>query len=225
MQLRNFLSIDLAVAASRTPVAKGSASRHPRGRAAGFGGEGLAEDARVASMLACVRSSGLKLTPQRLAIVRELAADPTHPTAQELFERLRPALPTMSFATVYNTLDALASAGLCVALSLSPGASRFDANMAPHHHAVCDRCGLVRDVPCEPFTERPDATAPAPLAAAPGFEVRAVERIYRGICAACAKGSQRDATAQAKARDAGRAVAGSRLRPAGARGARRPERV
>ena len=43
---------------------------------------------RVASMLACVRSSGLKLTPQRMAIVREIASDPTHPTAQELFERL-----------------------------------------------------------------------------------------------------------------------------------------
>src|SRR3954469_13141466 len=105
-----------------------------------------AED-RVASMLTCVRASGLKLTPQRMAIVRELAADPTHPTAQELFERLRPALPTMSFATVYNTLDALAAAGLCAALSLSPGASRFDPNMKPHYHAVCDSCGLVRDVP------------------------------------------------------------------------------
>src|SRR6185369_17277826 len=105
---------------------------------------------RAASMLACVRSAGLKLTPQRIAIVREIAADPTHPTAQELFERLRPALPTMSFATVYNTLDALAAAGLCAALSLSPGASRFDPNMRPHHHAVCDRCGLVRDVPAGP---------------------------------------------------------------------------
>src|SRR5262245_65501364 len=102
---------------------------------------------RVAAMLARVRGSGLKLTPQRIAIVRELAADPAHPTAQELFERLRPALPTMSFATVYNTLDALAAAGLCAALSLSPGPSRFDPNMKPHYHAVCDRCGLVRDVP------------------------------------------------------------------------------
>src|SRR5882672_8101604 len=83
-------------------------------------------EVRVAAMIAGVRASGLKVTPQRLAVVRELAADPTHPTAQELFERLRPAMPTMSFATVYNTLDALASAGLCAALSLSPGASRFD---------------------------------------------------------------------------------------------------
>lgn len=135
-------------------------------------------------MLASLRASGLKLTPQRLAIVRELAADPTHPTAQELFERLRPAQPTMSFATVYNTLDALASAGLCAALSLAPGPSRFDPNMGAHHHAVCDRCGMVRDVPCE--VER-ESVHEGPLPAAPGFEVRSVERIYRGVCAACAR--------------------------------------
>jgi Fe2+ or Zn2+ uptake regulation protein len=222
--LRNVLSTPFAVATSRTPAAKGAAHRDARGRAVGFERKGGEEDARVASMLTCVRASGLKLTPQRMAIVRELAADPTHPTAQELFERLRPALPTMSFATVYNTLDALASAGLCVALSLSPGASRFDPNMAAHHHAVCDRCGLVRDVPCEPSdpsAERSGAMVAAPLAAAPGFEVRAVERIYRGLCAACAKGSHGDEGARARAHGAGRSAASSRLRPAEARGARR----
>ena len=140
-------------------------------------------DERAVSMLACVRASGLKLTPQRMAIVRELAADPTHPTAQELFERLRTTLPTMSFATVYNTLDALASAGLCAALSLAPGPSRFDPNMKPHHHAVCDRCGEVRDIPSD--GARAPAAARA-LPAAPGFEVRSVEQIYRGVCASCA---------------------------------------
>jgi Fe2+ or Zn2+ uptake regulation protein len=142
-----------------------------------------AADERAVSMLACVRATGLKLTPQRMAIVRELAADPTHPTAQELFERLRPALPTMSFATVYNTLDALASAGLCAALSLAPGPSRFDPNMKPHHHAVCDRCGEVRDIPSDAHRAAVVARA---LPAAPGFEVRSVEQIYRGVCAQCA---------------------------------------
>jgi Fur family peroxide stress response transcriptional regulator len=144
-------------------------------------------------MLAGVRASGLKLTPQRLAIVRELAADPTHPTAQELFERLQLALPTMSFATVYNTLDALASAGLCAALSLSPGPSRFDPNMKAHYHAVCDRCGLVRDVPADAAGPEEPAALSA-LHAAPGFQVRAVERIYRGLCAACARAPSRHAT-------------------------------
>jgi Fe2+ or Zn2+ uptake regulation protein len=139
----------------------------------------------VAEMLACVRASGLKLTPQRMAIVRELAADPTHPTAQELFDRLRPGLPTMSFATVYNTLDALAAADLCAALSLAPGPARFDPNMRAHHHAVCDRCGLVRDVLSADEGEPVD---PAGVAAKPpGFEIRVVERIYRGVCASCAR--------------------------------------
>jgi Fur family peroxide stress response transcriptional regulator len=141
-------------------------------------------------MLTGVRTAGLKLTPQRMAIVRELACDETHPTAQELFDRLRPSLPTMSFATVYNTLDALSSAGLCAALSLSPGSGRFDPNMAPHYHTVCDGCGSVRDVPTQaaPLGSASDAAAVRAVAnAAPGFELRSVERIFRGLCAACAK--------------------------------------
>jgi Fe2+ or Zn2+ uptake regulation protein len=141
-------------------------------------------------MLAGVRAAGLKLTPQRLAIVRELADDESHPTAQELYERLRPALPTMSFATVYNTLDALAAAGLCAGLSLAPGSSRFDPNMAPHHHLVCDGCGSVRDLPSAPAADadpaEEDSVQRAIARVAPGFEVRSVERIMRGLCAACA---------------------------------------
>src|SRR5215471_13171245 len=108
-------------------------------------------------MLAGVRAAGLKLTPQRIAIVRELATDESHPTAQELFDRLQPSLPTMSFATVYNTLDALSAAGLCAALSLSPGPGRFDPNMVPHNHAVCDACGSVRDVPAASAAASPSS--------------------------------------------------------------------
>jgi Fur family peroxide stress response transcriptional regulator len=63
--------------------------------------------------------------------------------------------------------------------------------MGPHHHAVCDRCGLVRDVFDDNATERPPpAHHAAPRLAledAPGFEVRSVERIYRGLCSDCAR--------------------------------------
>jgi Fur family peroxide stress response transcriptional regulator len=100
----------------------------------------------------------------------------------------------MSFATVYNTLDALSAAGLCAAMSLSPGSGRFDPNMMPHHHAVCDSCGAVRDVPSvglgvEGAADPSHAKAVAQVA--PGFELRSVERIFRGICAACMKGRVR----------------------------------
>ena len=131
----------------------------------------------VEAMVARMRAGGLKITPQRLAILKELAGDTSHPTAQELFDRLQPQLPTMSFATVYNTLASLAEAGLCLSRSLVPGAARFDPNTEPHDHAVCDRCGVVTDV--EPIDREP-RKAPR------GFHIRAVERVYRGLCASCA---------------------------------------
>jgi Fur family peroxide stress response transcriptional regulator len=129
-------------------------------------------------MLADLRNAGLKMTPQRIALVEHFANDESHPTAQALFERLRPAFPSMSFATVYNTLDALAKAGLSSTLRLGQ-AARFDPNTTPHHHAVCDSCGEVRDV-ADAGGE--DDAAPLPR----DFRVRAVERIYRGICSTCA---------------------------------------
>lgn len=135
---------------------------------------------RAEHMLADLKSAGLKLTPQRIAIVREIADDFSHPTAQALFERLRPAFPTMSFATVYNTLDALAGCGLTGSLNLG-GAVRFDPNTDPHHHAVCDACGTVVYITVDVAI---DASAPAALEVT-GFRVLREERIYRGLCDRC----------------------------------------
>jgi len=146
-------------------------------------------DARSEVMLHDLRRAGLKMTPQRLAIVKIFASDESHPTAQELFERLRGEFPSMSFATVYNTLDALVSAGLGGTLRLG-GAARFDPNTSAHHHAVCDRCGAVHDVPAETLAPS-SATVRRLRKSAGGFSVRAIERVYRGLCAKCA-GSRKD---------------------------------
>jgi Fe2+ or Zn2+ uptake regulation protein len=89
------------------------------------GPEGSA--ARADVMLRDLKKAGLKMTPQRIAIVRLFACDDSHPTAQALFERLQRDFPSMSFATVYNTLDALAKAGLSGTLRLG-NAARFDPN-------------------------------------------------------------------------------------------------
>ncbi len=147
---------------------------------------------RYERMVEDLRQKGLKLTPQRLAILRLFCADESHPTAQELYTRLLATFPTLSFATVYNTLDALAAAGHVTTLNLGPGprgargdsrAARFDPNTHPHHHAVCDVCGSITDIPS---TTRAPVASDALVSAAPGFEVRSVERVYRGICGECA---------------------------------------
>lgn len=129
-----------------------------------------------------LREAGLKLTAQRLAVVQCLVGDETHPTAQELFDRLRPSFPSMSFATVYNTLAALSSVGACNTVQLG-GAARFDPNVHAHDHLVCEECGLVRDVSTP---DKPGAARPA-RSDLSGFQVHRVERVYRGLCASCRK--------------------------------------
>ncbi|MEO6421052.1 MAG: transcriptional repressor, partial [Polyangiaceae bacterium] len=123
-------------------------------------------------------------------IVDQFADDLTHPTAQELYERLRTTFPTMSFATVYNTLDAFANAGLSGTLRLG-NAARFDPNTAPHHHAVCEECGAIIDLPAETLAPKP-ATVKRLQKQALGFNVRSIERIYRGVCASCAERLEQD---------------------------------
>lgn len=125
-----------------------------------------------------LRTAGLKATSQRIAIALCLMNDESHPTAQEIFDRLRPGHPAMSFATVYNTLAALTAIGHCRKLVVG-GATRFDPKTTVHHHAVCDRCGAVRDVAAGAET--------TPRALPGGFAVTRVERIYRGLCSACQK--------------------------------------
>jgi Fe2+ or Zn2+ uptake regulation protein len=132
-----------------------------------------------------LRNAGLKVTPQRRAIVDLFAGDDSHPTAQELFERLHDAFPSMSFATVYNTLDALTAAGLAGTLKLDGHATRFDPNQMPHHHAVCDACGSILDIAADTL-EPNDVTKASVRRRADGFQVRTVEKVYRGLCRACA---------------------------------------
>ena len=133
--------------------------------------------------IAALREAGLKITPQRMAVVECLIGDVTHPTANALYERLRKRFPSMSVATVYNTLSALDAIGRCRRLDLG-GPSRFDPNVLPHDHAVCERCGAMRDI------DRPLEPSHPQLNSLPGFFVERVERIYRGLCAKCAESAQ-----------------------------------
>jgi Fur family peroxide stress response transcriptional regulator len=132
-----------------------------------------------AKWVEALRGAGLRLTRQRLAMVECFADDVSHPTAQALHARLCARFPGISVATVYNTLSALTAIGACRKLELG-GASRFDPNVTPHDHAVCDDCGRVRDV----------QRARRAAATVPGFEVHRVERVFRGLCAQCARAAR-----------------------------------
>jgi Fur family peroxide stress response transcriptional regulator len=135
---------------------------------------------RVERLSQALRDSGLRLTHQRLEILRVIAADRTHPDVETVFEQVRERVPTISLDTVYRTLATLSDRGMVTRVQFLPGPARYDANQARHHHFVCTRCGLVRDVEDNELDGIP---ATAPVSRIGRAETVTVQ--FRGVCAAC----------------------------------------
>ena len=88
-------------------------------------------------------------TRQRQVILEELAKVRTHPTADELYQKVRRRLPKVSIATIYRNLEALADQGMVRKLAMAGEKKRFDASTNEHYHLRCDRCGAVSDLPID----------------------------------------------------------------------------
>ena len=100
---------------------------------------------RLDPITATANAPGIKLSHQRLEIFREIAASAEHPDVEIVFRAVQARMPTVSQDTVYRTLWLLHDLGLAKTLGPQREGVRFDANLDPHHHYVCVRCGLVRD--------------------------------------------------------------------------------
>ena len=125
-----------------------------------------------------LRAAGLRVTPQRRAILGAFAGDGGHLTADEVYERARVAVPELARATVYNALGELVRAGLLRSVE-GFGAVRYDPNLdESHHHFRCVRCSRLFDVHAE-GAERLCLTAG-------GFKVERVQVLLEGICPDCA---------------------------------------
>ncbi len=90
-----------------------------------------------------LRQAGLRVTPQRLAVAREVM-NRQHPTAAEVYDAVHAQFPTMGLATVYATLNTMSRCGLVRPLPFAD-AVRFDANVSPHANLICTRCGQITD--------------------------------------------------------------------------------
>jgi Fe2+ or Zn2+ uptake regulation protein len=168
-------------------------------------------DGRCAAFAARCRERGVRVTTQRLAIYRALAADTTHPTADAVHRRLRATMPSLSPATVYRILESLVREGLLRRVSTTEGAGRFDANLAPHQHVVCRLCGRMSDVQVPGL----DVGAAAAGRVVRGFVVEDVDVRIVGRCETC-----RPAAARPRAAGPARSES-ERGAPARRRGARR----
>lgn len=95
--------------------------------------------------ISTLKSSGIRITPQRHAILQYLVDTLSHPTADEIYKALEGKFPNMSVATVYNNLRVFKDAGLVKELTYGDASSRFDYVTTDHYHIICEECGKVVD--------------------------------------------------------------------------------
>lgn len=91
--------------------------------------------------------SGLRNTPQREVVYQALLTRRDHPTADEVYNRVRPEMPTISLATVYNCLETLVQCELVRQVNFERGPSRYCANLLPHAHFHDEKTGATYDIP------------------------------------------------------------------------------
>lgn len=123
---------------------------------------------------------GIKLTPQRVEILSHLCSH-HHPSAEEIFRDVSRKFPTMSLATVYNTLDILKRRGNIRELTIDPERKRYDLAEKPHHHLLCVKCRKIRDVQME---SEPLLTEEGRN----GFTVLGSHIEFYGVCPECRNG-------------------------------------
>lgn len=138
---------------------------------------------RFAAMSAKLKASGLRSTPQRLAVMKLLAESKAHPSVDDIRARLQKKFPGISQATVYRTIQLAKSLGEAYEIAFAGGGSRYDGRKPhPHPHIVCLACGRIIDPELRSLG---DMTRE--VAAASGFAVTTYRLDFFGLCPACRK--------------------------------------
>src|SRR6266545_4803329 len=138
-----------------------------------------------------LRSRGLRVTRPRLAVLEVLTTSPGHLNVDEIAEKVRQRLDSVSTQAVYDVLSALSRAGLARRIEPAGSPARFEGRVGDnHHHVVCRGCGMIADVDC--------AVGHAPCldpSNAEGFEVDEAEVTFWGLCPGCQARRAADAEA------------------------------
>ncbi|WP_322170618.1 Fur family transcriptional regulator [Acutalibacter caecimuris] len=129
---------------------------------------------------------------KRAAILAALRGTTQHPTAEGVFNSLKPQYPDLSLATVYRNLNRLCETGQAASLGVIGGYERFDGELTPHAHLVCAGCGRVVDV----FRGLPGQAQLDAVSGETGCRVQGVSVLYTGLCPDCIPKEEQDGTAE-----------------------------
>lgn len=128
-----------------------------------------------------IHGRGLRMTDQRRAVFDALMGKRDHPTAVEVFMRVKGKMPSISLATVYNCLETLSDCGLVKSVNHDREPSRYCPNLNEHAHFFCTSCGSVMDVPLRSKQTPQDIwDMPADVL------IEQSEVAFRGLCPKCA---------------------------------------
>lgn len=126
-----------------------------------------------------LESIGLRPSVQRLSIMEYLLTHPTHPTVEDVYQALVSEIPTLSRATVYNTLRLFAEKKVAQMITIDDHRVCYDGNITPHVHFFCKECGKVYDL----FDEKaPSLRRPKLI---DGNLIDEEQLYYKGICKEC----------------------------------------
>jgi Fur family peroxide stress response transcriptional regulator len=138
---------------------------------------------RIDQMLSKLREHDFRITPQRLAVLRVLAASDGHPTVEAIYEKVRVEFPTTSLATIYKTVSLLKEINEVLELGFADGSSRYDGNKPlPHPHVICTKCKKIID---PDLSSLKDMTKE--VAEETGFKILTHRVDFFGICRECLK--------------------------------------
>jgi Fur family peroxide stress response transcriptional regulator len=138
-------------------------------------------ESRFQQLVAKLKAHDFRMTPQRMALLRLIAASEGHPSAGHLYEQIKAQFPTTSLATVYKTLDLLKDVGEVLELGFSNDDNRYDGNKPyPHPHLVCIRCRKIID----PQVTLVDSLTQE-VARLTGYQVLSHRLDFYGLCPDC----------------------------------------
>jgi Fe2+ or Zn2+ uptake regulation protein len=133
-----------------------------------------------AELISALRATGRRVTMPRLLVHRCVRERNRHVTAEQVYAELAQQMPSLSAATVYETLDLLDELGLIRRVSTPRGATTYDSRVDDHHHVVCRECGRMEDLDAEV-----DAGAAENAARAAGFAPDFAQLTVSGLCSSC----------------------------------------
>ncbi|MCM3598482.1 MULTISPECIES: peroxide-responsive transcriptional repressor PerR [Bacillaceae] len=129
-----------------------------------------------------LKQTGVRITPQRHAILEYLIQSMTHPTADDIYKSLESKFPNMSVATVYNNLRVFREVGLVKELTYGDASSRFDFVTTEHYHVICEKCGKIVDFHYPGLDEVEHLASHVT-----GFNVSHHRMEIYGVCGSCEK--------------------------------------